>query len=263
MPVPPTAAPGSERGRTALIISHDHRFIFIKTHKTAGTSVEVLLAPYAADGVVTAVMPPVRGHEPHDDRGYFNVLPELARIARGRMPADGLDAPRQVKRLLTQLKRRKRYRNHMDATRVRDRVGARTWDRYFTFCFERDPWTKTVSWYHWLRSIRAIPATMSFAEMLASGPSASDWDLYAIDGRVAVDFVGRFENLEADLQKALGEIGISDAPALTHEKPRTGGPAERPAAVEFTPEIDARIATAFARELAQLGYPDRSRPGNR
>jgi hypothetical protein len=244
-----------------VIISHDHRFIFIKTHKTAGTSVEVLLARYATDGVVTAVQPPVPGHDPHDHRGWFNVLPELGRVARGRLPADGLSTPKQAKRLLTQLARRQRYWNHMDAARVRDRVGTRTWDRYFTFCFERDPWTKTVSWYHWLRSIRAIPPEMSFAEMLQTGPSASDWDLYAIDGRVAVDFVGRFEDLDADLRKALGEVGITDAPPLTHEKPRTAGPAARPPEVEFTPEIDTRIATTFAREIAQLGYADRARPG--
>ncbi len=46
-----------------MIISHEHRFIFVKTRKTAGTSVEVFLADHVEPGaIVTPVRPPVEGH---------------------------------------------------------------------------------------------------------------------------------------------------------------------------------------------------------
>ena len=41
-----------------MIISHRHRYIFIKTHKTAGTSVEISLSRFAGpDDVLTPVAP--------------------------------------------------------------------------------------------------------------------------------------------------------------------------------------------------------------
>jgi hypothetical protein len=37
-----------------MIVSHRHRFIFIKTHKTAGSSMEMALAPLCGpDDIVT------------------------------------------------------------------------------------------------------------------------------------------------------------------------------------------------------------------
>jgi hypothetical protein len=39
-----------------VIVDHEHKFIFVKTRKTAGTSVEVFLAPLlGADAIVTPV----------------------------------------------------------------------------------------------------------------------------------------------------------------------------------------------------------------
>jgi hypothetical protein len=53
-----------------MIISHRHRFIFIKTRKTAGTSIEVYLSRFCGEeDVVTPLNPPVEGHEPRNHLG--------------------------------------------------------------------------------------------------------------------------------------------------------------------------------------------------
>ena len=39
-----------------MIISHEHRFIFVKTHKTAGSSLEVALARECAAGDIVSHM---------------------------------------------------------------------------------------------------------------------------------------------------------------------------------------------------------------
>ena len=41
----------------------------------------------------------------------------------------------------------------MQANQVRNRVGKEIWDEYFTFCVERDPWSRSVSHYNMLQNI--------------------------------------------------------------------------------------------------------------
>jgi hypothetical protein len=226
-----------------MIVSHEHRFIFIKTRKTAGTSIEMFLSRLAGDdAIVTPVHPPVPGHEPrHHDQPY-NPVRAMART-----------------RSLRPLRHRKQgrsYFNHMPGWMVRERIGPRVWNSYYKFCFERDPWDKVVSWYHFRVE---DPEQESFAEFVRHRELPSDFDLYARGGAIDVDFVGRYEHLTDDLGRALGAVGI-DVPV---ELPRAKGdsrPAGATVDAVYTPELDARVAAVFHREIAAFKYPDRSRP---
>jgi Sulfotransferase family len=229
-----------------VIVSHEHRFIFIKTRKTAGTSVEVFLAQHAEPGAIcTPVVPPVPGHEPRHYRRFYNPVPEMRRINKYQRP---------LKHALG----RHAFYPHIDAQRVRERLGARIFDSYFKFCFERDPWDKVVSQYYFRRTRTDVDTPPSFGEFVMQGPLVSDWSLYSIGGSPVMDFIGRFEDLDADLTQALGSVGIDATVTLTKEKgasrPREGGDAV------YTPELDARVAKVFAREIRHFGYPDRSLP---
>ncbi len=155
--------------------------------------------------------------------------------------------------------RRNAFYNHIDAQRIRDRVGARIWNSYFKFCFERDPWDKVVSQFYFRRSRTDVETPATFREFVLQGPLVTDWSLYSLDGQPAMDFIGRFEHLEDDLREALTRIGIDAPVELSREKSASRADPTRPDAT-FTPELDARIATVFAREIRHFGYRDRSRP---
>ena len=225
-----------------MIVSHQHRFIFVKTRKTAGTSIEVFLARFAGpDAIVTPVGPPVPGHEPRNFDVPYHRTRELIRTRgnRNRMPARH---------------REMSYFNHMPASLIRERLGVKKWNSYYKFCFERDPWEKVVSYFHF-REDRA--PDQSFRDYVLHGKLPTDFDRYALRDRIAVDFVGQHANLEADLATALGQIGVDVPVALTREK---GGlrPAAATVDAVFTDELDARVAHVFRREIEAFRYDDRS-----
>src|SRR5256885_6419869 len=86
-----------------MIISHKHKFIFIKTVKTAGTSLEIFLSQHCGpDDVLSLFDPPIEGHHPRNYEGSGDPLSEILRIPFG---------PRSAWRCL--LARRERFYNHM------------------------------------------------------------------------------------------------------------------------------------------------------
>src|ERR1041384_7251671 len=115
-----------------MIVSHKHRFIFIKTVKTAGTSIEVFLSRHCArEDVLTPIDPPVEGHVPRNYEGF--AYPALDVLKPPFGPLSDLWHP---------FRRRKRFYHHMPARVIQKRVSPEIWKNYFKFCVERNPWDK-------------------------------------------------------------------------------------------------------------------------
>ena len=175
-----------------MIISHKHKFIFIKTAKTAGTSVEIALSRFCGpDDIITPISAedePKRAAA--GGRGAQNYLAPLSDYRFG-----------DVLYLLRSARRKKRFYNHISATEVVAAVGEDIWNSYFKFCIERNPWDKIVSAYYWKHSDEPRPTMTEFIE---SGYPAKmkqrGFGLYTIDGRIAVDHFVRFESLSDDME---------------------------------------------------------------
>lgn len=235
-----------------MIVSHEHRFIFVKTRKTAGTSIEVFLSKLAGDdAIVTPTTPAVEGHHP---RNY-----NPTRFAKlSRMRPDRTGEIEQPDRSITWREEIKQdfhlgrwYWNHMPARKIRARLGHQRWDSYFTFAFERNPWEKTISQYFWERShAKDIP----FREFVLRHRLYSDFDRYSLDGlSVSVDFVGRTERLNEDLRRVIDHLGIQAEVILGREKGNLRPPNATVADL-FDAETTERVAEIFAREIAAFGF---------
>jgi hypothetical protein len=115
-----------------MIISHKYEFIFVKTRKTAGTSIEYYLAQHCGpDDVLTQIGQGIHdGHDAQNHNGFFNPAKEILQF--------GPDL-NDLKLTYDDLVRQDPFYNHLEANRIRARVPKNIWDDYFVFCFERNP----------------------------------------------------------------------------------------------------------------------------
>lgn len=211
-----------------VIASHTHRFIFLKTRKTAGTSVEIALSKVCGpDDVITEI-------SPEDE--------ELRRAAGGRGPQNFESPPLP----------RKAY-NHMGAKATRELVGEQVWADYLTFAIERNPWDAVVSLYFWkYKDLPELPAFETYVNQIWIEQLSNNRRLYRIRGQMALDRVLRYENLDAELTDVWHQLDLPGEPDL----PRAKGNA-RPAGHYrelYTDASRARVADVFADTIEAFGY---------
>jgi hypothetical protein len=202
-----------------LIISHKHRFIFIKTVKTAGTSIEVFLSGVCGeDDVVTPIKPHVDPHRPRNHEGYYN---------------------------------------HMPGHVVRERIGRQVWDSYFKFCVERNPWDKAISHYFWKRARANLDMTFDQYVWSEEARIPARIDLYTEPqdpGTPIVDEILRYEDLNGGLARVFDRLGIPFAGRLDVQAKGEYRTDRRDYREVYTPEQARKIAELYAREIQLLDY---------
>ena len=230
-----------------MILSHKHRFIYIKTYKTASTSIEAALSAVAGpDDVVTPASEKLMGHRKDQ-------IAQNYRIEHPAKPKRPL-----LKRLLGRPERHYHpsvgYYEHMPAWRVRTYCGEEVWQSYFKFSFERNPWDRQVSWYHYKTKSLGEGERPSFADFNRDKRRAyvENWDLYTMDKRIALDFVGRYESLAEDFAHVLERIGLTgqvELPKTNVSKTRSAGYRDY-----YDAAGKALVAEWYAPEIAHFGY---------
>jgi hypothetical protein len=226
-----------------LIICHRYRFIFIKTKKTAGTSIEIALSRYCSENDIITVVAP-EDEVIREDLGYRGAQNDEVPWYYYR--------PWNVKQLV-QRRDRLRYRNHEHASWLRHRVPREVWEGYFRFTVERNPWDRCISSYYWRnRRAKELPP---FDDWLATASQGqlSNFGIYSIGGHVAVDHVLRYENLGAGLDRLAEELNLPGKLELPRAK---GGyrADRRPYREVLEPKHRDLIDSACAREIELLGY---------
>ncbi len=212
-----------------VIASHRHRFVFLKTRKTAGTSVEIALSRHCGpDDVITPVSP----------------ADEVLRIQAGGVAPQNFESPPLA---------RKAY-NHISAPRARVALGAEVFDAYFKFAVERNPWDAVVSAYYW--TMRDRPEPEAFEEWVYGDQVehlARNERRYRIDGELVADRVLRYERLDADLAEVWSHLGLPGSPDLPRAK---GGarPGRTPYQEMFTPVSRDHVGEVFVRVIEAFGY---------
>jgi hypothetical protein len=227
-----------------MILSHKYKFIFIKTAKTAGTSIEVFLSRLCGPkDIVTPIAPPVEGHQPRNYEGLINPIPEI------------LQRPGKLFSVLRHtITSREKFYNHMPAREIRNRVPADVWNSYFKFCVERNPWDKVLSHYH-MHAARE-GGSLSLDEYLARGRFPVNYFRYTNRSgtNVLVDRVLHYENLLAELSEVFSQLQIPFDGTLGVAAKSEYRTDRRPYQEVLSDDQRKIIENVFAKEIELHGY---------
>lgn len=229
-----------------MIVSHKHKFIFIKTSKTAGTSVEIALSKYCGpDDIITPIA--LDDEKTRSELGY-----------PGPQNFKGSSSSGVISGLLKKLGKKKQYQfyNHMPAKEVKAGIDDDAWNDYFKFCIERNPWDRVVSLYYWRSKKKENPPAISdyISSKAPHSLKRKGIGLYTINGEVVVDKVCLFENLAEELEEVRKRVGLPEPLELPRAKSQFRPDKKKGYQELFGEEQEMRIAELFADEIKLFGY---------
>jgi len=241
--------------------------------KAAGSSIAAALAPsLGRDDLHLGTWPEAgeRGVAPNA-RAWKDLAHPLAAasfVARGlRQPSRCLQRAHWINALNGAQRMKYRFRlghspEHAHAAQVA-KAFPEAWRDYFKFCFVRNPYDRVVSDFVW-RIAKTNQRELDFGAFLEAmsrrdfdNPAIprhfDTWPIYTIDNRIAVDFVGRFERLGADLAEVFARIGLP-APALSHAKNMGRLREHRDYRAYYGRRERTLVERLFAREIEAFDY---------
>jgi hypothetical protein len=205
------------------MISHKHRCVFVHIPRTGGSSVESVIWP--------------------GERTEAELWMGFVSPMRNRYQTGGLQ--------------------HLLARQIRTVVGADTFNAWFRFSIVRNPWDKAISQYAYmrgrpdLRQYVGMAEDAPFAEYLAriSEIEHVQWMpqhafIQDTDGNDLIDFIGRFETLEADTRRIFLRLGI-DCPTLPHINASARAGDYRS---YFDAGTRAAVARMYAADIERFAY---------
>ena len=205
-----------------MLISQKRKFIFIHVAKTGGSSVSHALMPYCKPRIFNVL------------HNYFHLI--NINIFKP-FPYDG----------------------HISAGKLADEIGHNIFQEYFSFSMVRNPWDWQLSMYFFMLS-RSKHPTHETIKKLGSFENYIRWRsgvgmhsqkalLSDNNGKLLVDYVGRFEELEKHFKIVCDKIGVEAE--LPHKKFLRK---KKPYQHYYTDETRRLVAEFSTEDIECFGY---------
>lgn len=230
-----------------VLVSHTNEFIFLKTVKTAGTSVEMCLEPACT-----------KSHRPVREK------------TRTRISAEGIIGARMSRQMHPKwlFRRVNRWRNHMPAAEVCEALGRDMFEGYTKVTAVRNPFTRCVSLFHYrnpevARDGADFAATRrKFRNYILNARWPGDVNITHLDGRYIIDRAVRFEHLSEDINATAAALGVpQQGPHIPRTKVNAAARKGHSAAEYYDTDTIAKVRSKMAWVFDNFDYPDTPHAG--
>lgn len=196
-----------------MIVSHNQKFVFVKTPKTAGTTLVSILRRFTDVSL--------RNYDMGDHERYYEIIDKNSKFTN-----------------------------------------------YFSFSFVRNPWDLRLSRYFYLKNIEVprkkqkgevydetILQTNNFKEWCKVGswfPSEVGGQYEFMcnrDGKFAVNFVGKYENLESDFNHVCDELNLP-----RRNLPKENSTKHKHYTEYYDDETKKIVENAYAKDIEYFNY---------
>jgi hypothetical protein len=231
-----------------MIISHSHKFILLKSIKTAGTSIEAALSTYCSgDDIVTPL-----------NKFSFN-RDAASGVEHCSMNADKLEW--WDKETIGQ---------HVDAIMLKKNLPSEVWDNYLKISIARNPWDRLVSLFTWrnknnpnLKPPKRFYHYLGFpyAEFEHRRKqfltyAKSNWEtndrFYMIEDEFCADYVIRYESLTESFNELCDRLQL---PRIDLPQLKTGiRPTQHHYSDYYDDETKEVVAVRHQNDIRIFGY---------
>lgn len=223
-----------------MIVSFEHKFIFIKTAKTAGTSIEIALSKFCGDSDILTPLVPKDEEKRlrHAQRGCQNYVVPFSKYTLCQYW------------LAIRLGRRAALKNHDSLSMVKRLFGIDPRD-FYVFAVERHPLAKLRSLAdYWGEGAEFRRDPETWLKKRRNFPKPQGWELYTDGHEIVADRIFNFENLAVlseDLNLRFGfnlDLGTTWA-KKSESLDRT---------VNWSPAALEIVQNMYQKEIAAFGY---------
>jgi hypothetical protein len=220
-----------------MLISHKKKFVFVHIYKTAGTSVAGTFLPYSRliDRMVFEFW--------FSRKAISQIIKIMGWQDHGQREFCGVE-------------------KHAKAIEIREYMGAKQYDEYFSFAFVRNPFDLVVSLYFYVRQAKSHRDhirvnQMEFDEFVRwhldeKPPLMLDFISDPESGERIVDYIGHFENLAQDVSHIQEKVGI-EVGQIQH-KNASAKRKKKNYQEYYTEETKSLVENYFKADLDAFGY---------
>lgn len=247
-----------------VLISHKHHFIFTKTFKTGGSTVEKYFQQFCLPDHLAGI--------------NFNEFYE---------GSEGIVGKRGGNR------KPDKWHSHISAEKLKNQVNEEVWNKYFKFTIVRNPFTKLISAYFFLKELerrsdfskklknrikwhfplkpefyppyvidhpeKDIP---NFQKWLKKGAFWDDKLVFRINAEICVDYVMKVERLEEEIQTICKKLNLPFNPDQIPKAKSRVKPSWAKPALFYNDEMMKLVKEKYEFELKEFGYEFPDSKGN-